>query len=91
MVEKKSTAKIIEEVFYKNTYEKYYDDWIRNFALNLDNIWNGNSVRELIPKQNKNSKLSPAIIIGKRGPSIHKYRHLDLLAKSNYEGTNNLL
>jgi len=86
MVEKKSTAKIIDEVFYKNIYEKYYDDWIRNFALNLDNIWNGNSVRELIPKQNKTSKLSPAIIIG-RGPSIHKYRHLDLLAKSNYEGT----
>ena len=52
MVEKKSTAKIIDEVFYKNIYEKYYDDWIRNFALNLDNIWNGNSVRELIPKQN---------------------------------------
>ena len=29
----KSNKKTIEEVFKKNTYDKYYDLWIKNFSI----------------------------------------------------------
>ncbi len=85
-LEQKSTIQTIEEVFQKNIYEKYYDDWIRNFALNLGNILDGHSVRELMPQKNSLENPTPAIVIG-RGPSIQKHHHLDLLANSTYNST----
>ena len=47
-----------------------YDDWVKNFALNLSNIWNESSAAELTPTNNK-PKLKSAIVIG-RGPSVKK-------------------
>jgi hypothetical protein len=81
----KSTLNIIENIFEKNLYEKYYDDWIKNFTLNLENIWNGNSARDLTPISKNDDKIS-AIVIG-RGPSIYKYKHLEMLAQSNFNGS----
>jgi hypothetical protein len=81
--DKQNSTQILENIFEKNLYEKYYDDWIRNFASNLENIWNGNSARDLTPT---NNQTKAAIVIG-RGPSIFKHKHLDLLANSNYDGT----
>ena len=57
----------IESIFKKNVYEKFYDAWVQNFAHNLINIWNDNSVRDLVPS-NENKSL-PSIVIG-RGPSL---------------------
>ncbi len=61
-----------------------YDDWVKNFALNLTNIWNESSAAELTPTNSK-TKLKSAIVIG-RGPSVKKKGHLELLAKSNFNG-----
>ena len=61
-----------------------YDDWVKNFALNLTNIWNESSAAELTPINGK-TKLKSAIVIG-RGPSVKKKGHLELLAKSNFNG-----
>ena len=83
---KKKPEEIIEKVFKKAAYEKYYDDWINNFALNLNNIWIGKSARELIPKKKNSKSTSSAIVIG-RGPSIIKHQHIPLLANSDYKGT----
>ena len=61
-----------------------YDEWLENFALNLTNIWNESSAAELTPTNSK-TKLKSAIVIG-RGPSVKKKGHLELLAKSNFNG-----
>ena len=61
-----------------------YDDWVKNFALNLTNIWNESSAAELTPTNSK-TKLKSAIVIG-RGPSVKKKGHLEMLAKSNFNG-----
>ncbi len=50
----------IEQVMQKVYYEKLYDNWVSNFALNLENIWEEDSGNELIPE--KTSKVS--IVIG---------------------------
>ena len=56
-----------------------YKVWVKNFALNLNDIWNGSSARKF-----SNSKYSSnsAIVIG-RGPSLSKHNHLDILRDSN--------
>lgn len=77
------TSKIIEDVIGKNVYEKYYDKWIQNFSLNLHNIWEGKSAKELA--MGDNNSQNSAIVIG-RGPSLIKNNHLELLAKSNFKG-----
>ena len=61
-----------------------YDEWLENFPLNLTNIWNESSAAELTPINGK-TKLKSAIVIG-RGPSVKKKGHLELLAKSNFNG-----
>ena len=67
-------------------YAKLFDIWVQNFAINLDNIWNESSARELTLNQNiKNENLS-AIVIGK-GPSLKKENHLKILAESDFQGT----
>jgi len=78
----------MEEVFEKVHYEKNYDDWVRNFALNLNNIWNESSARELDPNKDQPSKMEDrsVIVIG-AGPSLKKHEHLKLLADSQYQGS----
>lgn len=82
--EKKYSDKIIENILVKNAYGQYFNEWINNFSLNLNEIWNGNSARDLTPKIIPDE--SSAIVIG-RGPSIQKFNHLDLLAKSDFQGS----
>ena len=73
------------ENFWKKIYsEMIYDEWLENFPLNLANIWNESSAAELTPTNSK-TKLKSAIVIG-RGPSVKKKGHLELLAKSNFDG-----
>lgn len=74
----------IEEVMRKKQYENF-NEWVTNFALNLPNIWNEKSAKELSPTTDQREEQS-AIVIG-RGPSINKYEHLKLLASSDYQGT----
>ena len=81
---KEKIFSLIDESFYKN----WFDNWVRNFSLNLPEIWNDPSAKDL---QIKNSKLHyskhhPCIVIG-RGPSLKKNQHLELLSKSDFKGT----
>lgn len=66
-----------------NFYEESFDEWVKNFAINLPYIWNDFSARELTPPDSKGP--NSAIIIG-RGPSLKKFQHLKLLAESNFDG-----
>jgi len=79
-----STQEKIERIFEKTTLDTYYDEWIQNFSSNLDYIKSGYSARDLIPDSPSSS--SSSIVIG-RGPSIKKHNHLEILSKSNYQGT----
>jgi hypothetical protein len=76
----------IEDVMKKKQYENF-NTWVTNFSLNLPNIWNEKSAKILNPTTNTNFEKedNSAIVIG-RGPSINKFEHLKLLAKSNYQG-----
>jgi hypothetical protein len=87
---KKSSIKksILENAMKKIHLENSYEDWVKNFSQNLNNIWRESSARDLDPTKNsliKKKKYS-AIIIG-AGPSIVKYNHLQMLADSDYKGT----
>ena len=86
MVTKKQEkeVKISLEKIMERIHLISYDDWVKNFALNLTNIWNESSAAELTPTNSK-TKLKSAIVIG-RGPSVKKKGHLELLAKSNFNG-----
>ena len=63
----------IENSMKKLHYESY-ENWVKNFALNLKNIWNESSAKILGPSTNTNNnpKENSAIVIGK-GPSLKKY------------------
>ena len=76
----------IEKIMEKKQYENFHE-WVTNFALNLPRIWVEKSAKILNPEINRNLKKenNSAIVIG-RGPSINKYEHLKLLAKSDYQG-----
>ena len=76
-----SVKNTIENELNNVTYERFYNEWVKNFSLNLDHIWNGNSARELMSDTISDNKCS--IVIG-RGPSLLKNNHLQLLEKSNY-------
>ena len=79
---KSSIEKIMKETHYEN-----FDEWVTNFAINLENIWDEKSAKNLQPLNSENLQdgKNSAIVIG-RGPSIKKYDHLKLLADSNYQG-----
>ena len=76
----------IEQIMEKVHYAKLFDNWVQNFALNLNNIWNEPSARELTLNQNNSDENSSAIVIGK-GPSLKKQNHLKLLAESDFKGS----
>ena len=77
----------IDKLIEKNHYKKNYEDWVKFFAINLNDIWNESSARELDPSTNTNYQFSDssAIVIG-AGPSVKKHNHLEILASSNYKG-----
>ena len=68
----------------KKTQYESFNEWVHNFALNLPNIWNESSAKELSNFNNIETN-SSAIVIG-RGPAINKHNHLKLLAESDYKG-----
>jgi hypothetical protein len=84
MLSKKSVMipNMLEKVVRK-FYEKDFDEWVTNFAGNLNFIWKESSAGELPIK--KNQQMKSAIVIG-RGPSLKKFNHLEILAKSDYSG-----
>ena len=86
-VSSKTLQNNMEEIMKKTQYENF-EEWVTNFALNLPDIWNDKSARDLDPTidPNYNKENHSAIVIG-RGPSIKKHNHLKLLAESNYQGT----
>ena len=61
------------ETSMKKIHSQNFDEWVQNFATNLENIWNEPSAKELEPDkiQNQLKKNNSAIVIG-RGPSIKK-------------------
>ena len=61
-----SEKEVIEQIFKKGTLKYFYETWVKNFANNLENIWDSASAKELIP--NNIEPNSSAIVIG-RGPS----------------------
>ena len=70
----------------KKIHYKYFEEWIQNFALNLNNIWKEQSANVLSSLiRNSENKQNSAIVIG-RGPSVDKNKHLELLAESDYQG-----
>ena len=77
----------IEKVFEENHYKKNYEDWVKFFSLNLNDIWNELSARDLDPSNDPSYDLKKhsAVVIG-AGPSIKKHNHLELLANSDYQG-----
>ncbi len=84
----KTNQSEIEKVMEKMYYERLYNNWVANFALNLRHIWIESSAKELDPSDNPEYKKenNSAIVIGS-GPSVRKYQHLELLANSDYKGT----
>jgi hypothetical protein len=83
-----NAQKTLEQIFERKFYEQKYDEWVKNFALNLNNIWNELSARVLDPEKDPlyHASEHSAIVIG-AGPSLKKHNHLNLLANSKYEGT----
>lgn len=79
-----SKQRMMEDVIRKFFYKNDFDQWVQNFALNLNDIWNGSNPSTL-SNANHNENAS-AIVIG-RGPSLHKHNHLELLKKSNFSGS----
>ena len=75
---------IHETVMKKMYYKDWYKIWVRNFALNLNDIWSEKSAKALTPINFQESPV--AIVIGK-GPSAKKHKHFKLLAESNFTGT----
>lgn len=85
-VGKRTTNTIIEDVLQKNALNRYYNSWIRNFSLNLVNIWQGHSAKNLSSEEDPAATKSSAIVVG-RGPSLIKHNHFEKLAKSNFQGS----
>ena len=77
-----SIEKSMEKLHYRS-----FDEWVTNFALNIEHIWNEPSAGKLTPSLTTNPfRNESAIVIG-RGPSVKKKNHLELLANSNFDGT----
>jgi hypothetical protein len=73
--------KVMKKVYYEFDTVVSYKIWVKNFALNLENIWKEESVKKL----SENTVSDTAIVIG-RGPSLKNHDHLNKLKNSNYNG-----
>ena len=82
----KSFQEWMEKSMKDRQYE-HYEYWIKNFALNLENIWNEPSAGELCLINETQEKTNLSSIVVGRGPSIEKHDHLKLLAESNFDGS----
>jgi len=77
-----SIEKSMEKLHYRS-----YNEWVTNFALNLENIWNESSAAKLTPILTNNQVQNESAIVIGRGPSVKKKKHLEILANSNFKGT----
>ena len=73
--------KVMKKVYYEFDTAVSYKIWVKNFALNLENIWKEKSAKKLL----LNTVSDNAIVIG-RGPSLKNHDHLNKLKNSNYNG-----
>ena len=68
----------------------HLDLWMYNFARNISDLHGGNNVRTLSvfndSKLNEHKPTNSAIVIG-GGPSVKENKHLEILAKSDYQGS----
>jgi len=76
----------IEQSMEKLHYRSF-DEWVKNFALNLENIWIEDSATKLMPNLDKQPFQNESAIIIGRGPSVKKKNHLEILANSDFDGT----
>lgn len=79
--EQEQIEKIWKQAFYELDTVVSYQIWVKNFALNLQKIWNGYSSKSL----SENGTEKTAIVIG-RGPSLKKFDHLKKLLESKFDG-----
>ena len=63
----------------EQTYRACIQAWMHNFRLNLPRIWKDPQVCDL-PKKEK----QPCLVIG-AGPSLSKFHHLSMIAKSGWK------
>lgn len=76
-----------KKIFLEYETPASFNVWVKNFALNLNKIWEESSARELDPSINNQSrKKDIAIVIG-RGPSLKKHNHLEMLARGSIDAT----
>lgn len=83
---KETTDSGLENIMQSYFYENFYEMWIQNFALNLNDIWNELSAKDLVKNENNFSKTPKSAIIIGRGPSIKEHKQLELLSNSNFDG-----
>ena len=82
----KATNRKIEESM-KKIHHDSYDNWVQNFAMNLDNIWKEPSAKEITEvNESVLEKEKPSAIVIGRGPSLKKMNLLKLLSESNFKG-----
>ena len=72
---------LVPEKITRYTMEVLMPLWSENFALNLPYIREGRAINELEGM----GKGKPSIVIG-AGPSLKKHKHLEILAKSDFDG-----
>jgi len=87
MKKKNQSSKVVLEQIMGNIHlETSYEQWVKNFGLNLQDIWKESSARYLDPKNSpKKSSNRSAIIIG-AGPSLYSHEHLQKISRSNFKG-----
>lgn len=73
------------EMISESTKENLMRTWLQNFARNLPNILKGKTIADLVPEKPDEVPKGAAVVVG-AGPSIYKYKHLELLAESNFKG-----
>ena len=73
--------KVMKKVYFEFDTAVSYKIWVKNFALNLENIWKEKSAKKL----SEDTVSNTAIVIG-RGPSLKNHDHLNKLKCSKYDG-----
>jgi len=70
----------MKDLVQRLTFEKMQSQWMRNMAVNMPEILKGKDIKDL-PKHLNES----CLVIG-AGPSVKRFRQLDVLAQSNWKG-----
>jgi hypothetical protein len=73
------------EIISEATRLNLFELWMQNFAENLPYIRNGETIEKLVPPEPDKPPKGACIVVG-AGPSIYKYKHLDMLAESGFKG-----